>query len=54
MKPKYKKLYEQEKIRREFYEKMYPNLSEQWNDVMRRSKELRDDIEKSILFGVTK
>lgn len=47
--PKYKELYEREKRRREFYEKLKPDLLRLWAETQERRLRLLKDIEHAIL-----
>jgi len=47
----YKKLYLQEKMRREYYEKINPALLALWEKQEAFVKQLNEDMEKAMFFG---
>ena len=49
--PSYKKLYIEEKRRREFYEKLEPRLLVVWEKKQENMRQLAQDMEQAFIFG---
>lgn len=49
--PAYKKLYEQEKARRELYERLCPEVVAAYDTFRGNCEQLRSDYEQSVLMG---